>query len=133
MRSAKLAAILGAAALSLSACGSTAKPEAGTLKATTTSHKGVDDPRKTHIECLQQEHIPVRRETVNGLPAFQVGTVPSGPTVVFQATPGAAQAVQIDGQSQGAEVIGSALLYPNQAVDSLLGKVETCVAKGVSG
>ena len=133
MRSAKLAAILGAAALSLSACGTTAKPEAGTLKATTTSHKGVDDPRKTHIECLQQEHIAVRRETVNGLPAFQVGTVPSGPTVVFQATPGDAQAVQIDGQSQGAEIIGSALLYPNQASDSLLGKVETCVAKGVSG
>ncbi|MFZ0041691.1 MAG: hypothetical protein WAK93_10315 [Solirubrobacteraceae bacterium] len=133
MPSAKLAAVLGVAALSLSACGSSAKPEAGTLKATVKTHTGVDDPRKTHIECLQSEHIPVRTLTVDGQPAFQVGTAPSGPTVVFQATPGAAQAVQINGQSQGAEVIGSALLYPNQAPDALLGKVESCVAKGVSG
>ena len=133
MPSAKLAAMLGVAALSLSACGTASKPEAGTLKANVTSQKGVDDPRKKHVECLEQEHIPVRDLTLDGLPAFQVGTAPSGPTVVFQATPGAAQGVQINGQSQGAEVIGAALLYPNQASDALLGKVETCVAKGVSG
>ena len=53
--------------------------------------------------------------------------------MVFEPTPGAAQESQIDGQVEGAEVIGSALLYPNQASDSLLQKVEDCVAKGVSG
>ena len=58
---------------------------------------------------------------------------PTGPTVSLQPTPGDAQGVQIDGQAQGAEVIGSALLYPNQASDELLTKVETCVAKGVQG
>jgi hypothetical protein len=41
--------------------------------------------------------------------------------------------MQIHGLSQGAEVIGSALLYPNQASDKLLTKVENCVALGVGG
>ena len=58
---------------------------------------------------------------------------PAGPTVQFQPTPGDAQGKQIGGQAQGAEVIGSALLYPNQAPSSLLSKVESCVAKGVQG
>jgi hypothetical protein len=53
--------------------------------------------------------------------------------VSFEPTPGDAQGVQIQGEAQGAEVIGSALLYPNQAPDSLLSTVEGCVAKGVSG
>ncbi len=133
MRSAKLAALVGLTALSLSACGTASKPEAGTLQATVKSHKGVDDPRKKHLQCLQQEHITATPMTLNGVPAFQVRSAPSGPTVAFQATPGAAQALQINGQAQGAEVIGSALLYPNQASDALLSKVETCVAEGVSG
>ena len=67
------------------------------------------------------------------LPGMQIGTAPSGPTVAFEPTPGDAQGVQIHAQAQGAEVIGSALLYPNQASDALLQKVEDCVAQGVSG
>ena len=51
----------------------------------------------------------------------------------FEATPGAAQALQIQGEAQGAEIIGSAVVYPNQASDSLMNVVEGCVAKGVSG
>jgi hypothetical protein len=137
MPSAKLAAAIALAALSLSACGTTSKPEAGTAKAIAISHKGLDDPREKHIVCLQQEHIPVHREQtqVSGqvLPGFQVGTSPEGPTVSFEPTPGDAQGLQIHGDAQGAEVIGSALLYPNQATDALLTKVEKCVALGVSG
>jgi hypothetical protein len=53
--------------------------------------------------------------------------------VQFQPTPGDAQGVQIHGRAQGAEVIGSALLYPNQASAALLSNVESCVAKGVQG
>jgi hypothetical protein len=68
-----------------------------------------------------------------GTTAMQIGTRPYGPTVYFEPTPGAAQEMQIDGQAQGAEVIGSALLYPNQASDQLLQQVEDCVALGVSG
>jgi hypothetical protein len=137
MPSAKLAAAVGLAALSLSACGTTSKPEAGTPAAIAKSQQGVDDPSKKHILCLEQKNITVRREQVTvagqSLPGFQVGTLPSGPTVSFEPTPGDAQGVQIHGQAQSAEVIGSALLYPNLASDSLLTKVENCVAQGVSG
>jgi hypothetical protein len=137
MSSAKLALSAGIAALALSACGSTAKPVAGTLKAIATTNKGLDDPRQRHIVCLQQDHIPVRRiqSTLVGqiLPGMQIGSPPSGPTVTFEPTPGDAQGVQIHGQAQGAEVIGSALLYPNRASGALLQTVEDCVAQGVSG
>jgi hypothetical protein len=53
--------------------------------------------------------------------------------VVFTPTPGAAQAAQIQAQAQGAEVIGSALLYPAQASDSELSQIETCLAQRVQG
>jgi hypothetical protein len=137
MSSAKLAAALVLSALSLSACGISSKPEAGTPKAIANGHKGLDGARAKHTACLQQAHIPFHDEqlTVAGkvLPSIQVGAAPSGPTVSFEATPGVAQGVQIQGEAQGAEIIGSALLYPNQASDSLLSQVEVCVAKGVSG
>ena len=121
------------AALGLAACGTKAKPVAGSVQATTTSHKQVADPRKTHVKCLRKDRIPLRLENLNGYPSIQVGTRPSGPTIEFRATPGAAQAQQIQGRAQGAEVIGAALVYPNRASDKLMGSVENCVAKGVSG
>ncbi len=58
---------------------------------------------------------------------LQIATV----TVRFVPTPGAALAEQIEGRSQGAEVIGSALLYPGQASDSQLQTIEDCVGQGV--
>jgi hypothetical protein len=137
MPSAKLAAAMVLAALSLSACGISSKPEAGTPKAIVNGHKGLDDPRAKHTACLEQAHVAFHlvQRTVAGkiLPSFQVGAAPAGPTVSFEPTPGDAQGVQIQGEAQGAEVIGSALLYPNQAPDRLLSTVEGCVAKGVSG
>jgi len=137
MPSAKLAAAIVVSALSLSACGISSKPEAGTPKAIANGHKGLDDPRIKHTACLEQAHIPFHNEqlTVAGkvLPSFQVGTAPAGPTVSFEPTPGDAQGVQIQGEAQGAEIIGSAVVYPNQAPDGLMSVVERCVAKGVSG
>ena len=130
MSSAKFALAAALAAISLAACGSSTKPLAGTLKADTTVHKGLDDPRTKHIVCLRQDHIPVVRL---GRWAMQIETKPNGPTVYFEPTPGAAQEMQINAQVQGAEAIGSALLYPNQAPDQLLQTVESCVAQGVSG
>ena len=137
MPSAKLAAAMVLTALSLSACGISSKPEAGTPKAIANGHKGLDDPRTKHTTCLRQAHIAFHLEqrTIAGktLPSFQVGTPPAGPTVSFEPTPGDAQGIQIQGEAQGAEVIGSALVYPNEASDKLLSAVEDCVAKGVSG
>jgi hypothetical protein len=132
MSSAKLAIACALAAVVLSACGTKSNPEAGTISptATTEGHATVDDPRTKHIACLEQEKIPVRKVGVTGL---QIGSGPGAPYVRFAATPGSAQALQINGTVTGAEVIGSALLFPNSAPDKLLGKVETCLAAGVKG
>jgi len=130
---AEVALVAALAALVLSACGTSAKPVAGTPAAVTRSHTNVDDARKKHLSCLHQDHIPVRRVTIGGLPGMQIGVRPAGPTVQFQPTPGYAQGKAISGDAQGAEAIGSALLYPNQASDALLSKVENCVAQGVQG
>ncbi len=130
MSSAKLAVAAGLAVLSLSACGNTAKPVAGTPQAAINSRQRVDDPRTTHLECIRQDHLVVVPVGRTGL---QVGSLPTGPSVTFEPTPGAAQAIQIAGQDPGAEVIGSALLFPNQASDSELQMVEDCLAVGVKG
>jgi hypothetical protein len=67
-----------------------------------------------------------------GATDLRIGQLPAGATVHFTPSPGAAQTAQLEGQGQGAEVIGSALVYPNQAADSELGAIENCVAKGVN-
>jgi hypothetical protein len=134
MRIAKFAAAAVVVALALSACGSTTKPVAGTPQAAAQAKKGLNDPRTTHIACLRADHVTDIHEYYSaGRPAFQVGTRPSGPTVVFEATPGMGQGVQISGSDQGAEIIGSALVFPNAAPAKLDHEVENCVALGVSG
>ena len=96
----------------------------------------VDDPRTyasaNNLRCLQQHHVPVQSV---GQTDLQIGPSPGGPTVHFEPSPGAAQAQQIEGlpSAQGAEVIGSALLYTHQGSDSELKLIEGCLAQGVSG
>ena len=134
MRIARFAAAAVAVALALSACGSTTKPVAGTPQAAAQARKGLNDPRTTHVACLRADHVTdIHEYTADGRPAFQVGTKPSGPTVVFEATPGMGQGVQISGQDPGAEIIGSALVFPNDAPAKLDHEVESCVSLGVSG
>jgi hypothetical protein len=135
MSSAKVAAACVVAALSLSACGVASKPEAGSARAAAVSHDQLNDPRTKHVMCLRADHIGYRELTLtpHRYPSIQVGTRPTGPTIEFLATAGAAQNAQIQGRAQGAEVIGAALVYPNQAASSLMAAVETCMAKGVSG
>jgi hypothetical protein len=127
MSLAKLLAASCLAVLALAACGSTSVHPNGAGRGR------VDDPRTAksdHLACLRAEHLPV--QTV-GLTGIQIGAPPAGPRVVFTPTPGAAQADQIEAQAQGAEVIGSALLYPNQGSDAELNQIETCLGQGVSG
>jgi hypothetical protein len=126
----------GLVAVSVSACGITAKPLAGTpqLDRASGNHAQVDDPRVKHAKCLKADGFPIREYRASGgLPAIQIGTLPVGPTVLFEPTPGIAQGVQITGNAQGAEVIGSALLYPNEESDAALDKIEGCIALGVTG
>ncbi len=132
MSSAKVAVFCASLAAVLAGCGNSAKPLAGQVPPTATSegHARIDDPRARHLPCLRAHKLPV---TLVGQTWLQIGTAPVGPRVNFAPTPGAAQAAQISGRVQGAEVIGSALLYPDQASDGLLKTVEDCLAAGVSG
>jgi hypothetical protein len=125
-------------AMALSACGTKTQPLAGTIAPTaTTEGRGkIDDPRtaqSNHVKCLQKHHFAVSKVGVSGRPGLQIGALPAGPTVLFEPTPGQAQGDQILGHAQGAEVIGAALLYPNQASDKDLKTIETCLAQGVLG
>jgi hypothetical protein len=138
MRLAKLVTACGLLAFLVAACGGIKpKPLAGTprLESASGNHAAVDDPRLRHAKCLRQDHFRITeyRTSVGNLPAIQVGSLPSGPTIVFEPTPGIAEGLQIKGQDEGAEVISAALLFPNGASDRELNKVETCVALGVIG
>jgi hypothetical protein len=129
MSLARLVVACSAAVLALSACGSTAVHPGGPGS----SRGRIDDPRTAKVDrvaCLKDNHLPVQEVGASGL---QIGAPPDGPRVVFTPTPGAAQADQIRAAAQGAEVIGSALLYPNQGSDQELAQIETCLTRGVSG
>jgi hypothetical protein len=132
----KLVLTCGLTALAVSACGMSAKPVAGTpdISSAKGNHAQVSDPRTKHVRCLRADGLPVHLFRASGArPAIQVGTTPTGPTVIFEPTQQAATGVQIVGQAQGAEVIGAALVYPNQAPDSVMAQVESCMAIGVTG
>jgi hypothetical protein len=134
----KLVLLAGITAVALAACGSTAKPLAGSRTALADHgpglHGKVDDPRKNHFACLKQHHLPVSESTVNGTPQIQVGQPGIGPLITFLPTAGAAQDAQISGKVESAEVIGSALLYPNKTYsNSELKIIEDCTALGVQG
>jgi hypothetical protein len=121
----KPAAAITAVALLLCGCSGVVKPPHGRGQ--------IADPRTSgpdRFACLLAHHLPARKV---GDTVIQVGALPAGPTVRFLPTQGAAQELQIDGQVEGAEVIGSALLYPHQAGDAELEQVENCVAEGVTG
>jgi hypothetical protein len=129
MSLAKLTAAFGPVvlALALAACGSTAVHPGGAGRGR------VDDPRTAKVDrvaCLKNDRLPVQEVGPSGL---QIGAPPAGPRVLFTPTPGAAQADQIRARAQGAEIIGSALLYPNQGSDQELAQIETCLTRGVSG
>jgi hypothetical protein len=133
MSPAKLAAVAIAAALALSACGSTSVHPTSPASGRAVGRGKVDDPRLAkadRVKCLQDDHLPVREV---GQTDLQIGAPPAGPRVVFTPSPGSAQGMQIAGQAQGAEVIGSALLYPDRGSDTELSQIETCLTKGVSG
>lgn len=119
------------------------KPLAGTdLEKQSGFHGKVDSPLSTHLQCIKDEGVPAKTVNLRPLeastppgpyPGIQVGTAPAGPTVVFEPTPGAAQALQITAQVEGAEIIGSALLYTNLAGPRVLTEVENCLESGVTG
>jgi hypothetical protein len=128
------AAVIAAAVLALAGCGAVkVQPSTPAGSSTLASRGKVDSPLtalRNHLGCLQDAHLPVRVVSPTRL---QIGPVPAGATIVFSATPGAAQAYQINGSAQAAEVIGSALVYPNQASDGEMSQISACLSQGVQG
>lgn len=126
-------ALLGCA-VALAGCGAVrVQPTTPSGSATLASRGQVDSPLTdvdNHVACIRAAHLPV--QVVNPI-KLQIGAAPAGPTIVFTATPGAAQDYQIEGKSQAAEVIGSALLYPNQGTDGELASIAACLSQGVQG
>ena len=121
------------AALALAGCGAVkVHPTTPAGSSKLASRGEVDAPvnMRNHLGCLRAAHLNVQ---VLSSTKLQIGPAPAGPTVVFTPTPGAAQARQIDGSAQGAEVIGTALVYPNQGSDTEMGTIGACLAQGVQG
>jgi hypothetical protein len=125
---------LVACAAALAGCGAVrVQPTTPSGSNTLVSRGRVDSPLTdidNHLGCIRGAHLPV--QVVNQI-QLQIGPLPAGPTIVFTNSPGAAQADQIQGQTQGAEVIGTALLYPHQGSDAELASLAACLQQGVSG
>ncbi|MGH2884699.1 MAG: hypothetical protein ACRDPA_18690 [Solirubrobacteraceae bacterium] len=128
------AAAVALAAVTLAGCGAVRlQPTTPAGSSKLASRGRVDSPVTdvdNHLACMRAAHLPV--EVVSPI-KVQVGSAPAGPTIVFTPTPGAAQAAQLDGSAQGAMVIGTALIYPNQGSDGELGAISSCLAQGVQG
>ncbi len=83
-----------------------------------------NDKRAVALACIRDEQgLPAR---LSGQKSIQVDG-PGGPRVEFLLSGGEAEGRQFQGDAQGAEQIGSALLFVNQADDEQLKKLETCL------
>jgi hypothetical protein len=130
----RLALPVALAALVATGCGAVnVHPKVPAGSPRLVSRGQVDSPLTdihNHLACMRDAHVAV---TVVSPIKLQIDSAPNGPTVVFTPTAGAAQAAQIDGSAQGAEAIGTALLFPNQSSDPELTAVEDCLDQGVQG
>jgi hypothetical protein len=127
-------ALLGCA-FALAGCSGSVRvqPTTPSGSAKLASRGRIDSPltdMDNHLGCIRSAHVPVQVVSPTEL---QVAPSTTGPTIVFTNTPGAAQADQIDGETQGAEVIGTALVYPNQGSGPELASIAACLQQGVSG
>lgn len=119
-------------AVALAGCGSVRVQPATPSGAKTLASRGrLDSPltdTDNHLGCLQAAHLPVQVVNPDQL---QIGPLPAGPTIVFRPSAAVAQSDQITGKVQGAMVIGTALVYPNQGSTAELNAITSCLAQGV--
>jgi hypothetical protein len=114
----RVAVCTAACALSLvlAACGSDDKPAPG----------GPDpnDKRAVALACIRDEQDLEAR--FSGEKSIQVNGL-GGPRIEFLLSGGEAEGRQFQGGAQGAEQIGSALLFVNEGSEEDLKKIETCL------
>jgi hypothetical protein len=84
-----------------------------------------NDKRGVALSCIKGEDVPA---TLIGEKSIQVDG-PTGPRIEFFVSSGEAEARQFQGEAQGAEQVGAALLFVNQGNDEVLKKIEDCLAK----
>jgi hypothetical protein len=126
-------AVLGGA-VALAGCGSVRLQPSTPSGSPTLASRGRLDSQLTnmddHLGCLRAAHLPVQ---VVSQVKLQIGPPPAGPTIVFTPSAAVSQADQIVGSVQGALVIGTALVYPNQGSTAELNAITSCLAQGVQG
>lgn len=135
LRTRALPLLLGAlAATGLAACGSNAHvstpPRAGIVKGAPGARGGgvkpdTSNPSASLIACLGQHRVGAHQAAPDDV---AVDPPEAGIHVRFLGTDGDAQAEQIRGGADGAEVILNALLYTGRGTDAQLKTVESCVA-----
>jgi len=79
------------------------------------------------LACIEAEGIDASVEKEGQ--EILVGDGPGAPRVVFFLTSGESEARQFQGRGEGAEQIGSALLYVNEGDEDTLEDVENCLAE----
>jgi hypothetical protein len=83
------------------------------------------DKRAAAMACLEEAGIEARLE---GEEEIVIGDGADAPRIQFFLTAGESEAAQFEGDGEGAEQIGSALLYVGSGSDALLEDVENCLA-----
>jgi len=85
-----------------------------------------NDKRAVALACITREKdVPAR---LVGEKSIQVEG-PNAPRVEFFVSSGEAEARQFQGEAQGAEQVGAALLFVNGGDGDVLQKLEDCLAK----
>jgi len=83
------------------------------------------DKRSVALACIERADVPA---SLSGDKSIQVdGT--DAPRIDFFVSSGEAEAKQFQGEAQGAEQVGAALLFVNAGDDETLKKIENCLAK----
>ena len=110
-------------ALALGACGSVSKDSNPAKPAASGAPPDPNDKRGVAMGCITGKGLQAR---LVGEQSIQVGP-PGGARVEFFVSGGEAEGQQFQGLAQGAEQIGQALLFLNNASSDDLGKVEACL------
>jgi hypothetical protein len=84
-----------------------------------------NDKRAVALACVKGAGVPA---DLAGEKSIQVQGA-DGPRVEFFVSSGEAEARQFQGEAQGAEQVGAALLFVNGGSDEVLKKIEDCLAK----